>query len=45
MTAVPGAIPETLPVVEPIVAIPGLLLTQYPPGLAFAKVVDEEAHR
>lgn len=38
MTDVPGAMPETIPVVEPIVAVPVLLLLHVPPVVALLKV-------
>jgi hypothetical protein len=38
MIVVPGAIPVTTPVAEPIVAIDKLLLLQLPPVVTFARV-------
>src|ERR1043165_6424825 len=44
MVAVPKAIPETIPVVEPIDAVPGALLLHVPPASELDNVVVEPRH-
>jgi hypothetical protein len=42
--AVPSAIPHTMPLAEPAVAIDGLLLLQFPPGTASVYVRQLPTH-
>lgn len=44
MTAVPIDAPVTAPVIEPIDAIPGLLLLQVPPGVASLNILPVPTH-
>lgn len=44
MTAVPGEIPVTMPVLKPIISIVGLLLLHIPPAVISLSVVDAPGH-
>lgn len=44
IVVVPGLIPVTMPVAEPIVPTDGVLLAQLPPGVLFVNVICEPTH-
>lgn len=42
---VPAVVPVTTPVVEPMLAVPALLLVQVPPAVALVSEITEPAHK